>query len=99
MVDRERDTLEAVCKGGLSYIGYSCQKPNLTVDATNLFSWETFAVLLVVLADVDEVVAFEFTDGHTTEMAELRRLEHQLWLHEDGLGPKLNPRVLAQGCD
>lgn len=50
-----------------------------TIDATNLFSWENFAILFVVFTDIDEVAALEFADSHTAETAtKLHKPEHQL---------------------
>lgn len=53
-------------------------------SATNLFSWEDFAVLFVVFTDADEVAALEFADSHTAETTtKLHKLELQLQLHKD----------------
>lgn len=52
------------------------------IDATNLLPREDFAVLFVVLADADEVVALEIADGRAAETAtELHKLENQFSCH------------------
>lgn len=52
------------------------------MDTTNLLPREDFTVLFVVLADADEVVSLEITDGRAAEMAtELRKLGHELSCH------------------
>lgn len=68
LLDTERDSLSDVLK--LTVL--------TEIYAMNLFPRENFAVLFVMLADANQVVALEIADGHMAETAtELHKLEYQ----------------------